>query len=642
MAATTSSSPDALMAKMTRVEDLLKKHIELTSANQARPPYSRVYQSSVTQSSDITYSELENTYCQPASYGHLSKDSNGYVRYIPYDNSTGASLLNDLHQSASSNTASLYVENSGFPFTPDSSISRQQLLDLLPPTSYCSQLKDVFFSVFSPLFHVLHDPSFDQHYQHFYQDPQNVPLSYLALVFVVLGIAVTALDENHQLLQDLGRAASPSENIRLIAARYRSAAMRCLSADHFMWRHNLHTMQTLVLLIYALSHAYGPAWSLLGTAQNIAVAIGCHVDPSHLNVNQVEAEERRRCWAALMMLYTIQSTCLGNIVPIIHTAKVRLPLDLDDELVTDTLSLEQVEDASSPQRPSKMSYILFKFRLYQLAADICQTSLPSNRHNWLVVSRLDARIAVEEQSQKTRFSNLSGLPLYHQAHYYILNSFTNHLYLILHRPFLNSSKSGQQSTEQQHNLRKCLKAASLILDNYETLLATESLRPYRWYTYGLGSFHAFFAVSTLATIIGHRSMLVRIDMSAAITMFQSGIRWLRKVSSRSETAKKASDVLDRMLLSHSNAEGSTDHAEQLDGTTVQHYVENGNSSTSISSGSQGAAGYAPLHSNGMSVDSTSTELDLDGWVPNPELSNFLSTVPSQQWLAPSAFPWGRW
>ncbi len=108
--------------------------------------------------------------------------------------------------------------------------------------------------------------------------------------------------------------------------------MKSLVADGFKWRHNLDTVKTLVPMIYSLSHTDGPAWSLLGTTLHIAAAIGCHVYPKNPgNMHIIEAGERRRCWAALRMLYTIQSTCLGNIAPITITADVKLPADLDND-----------------------------------------------------------------------------------------------------------------------------------------------------------------------------------------------------------------------------------------------------------------------------------------------------------------------
>jgi hypothetical protein len=122
---------------------------------------------------------------------------------------------------------------------------------------------------------------------------------------MILSIAVAALDESTSLFQDLGRRTSTGENITLLSSRYRTAAMQCLSADQYLWRHTIHTLQTLILIIYNVNHTHGNAWGLLGLAYNIATTLGCHVDLSSFSLDRIQCEERRRCWVGLMMLYTV-------------------------------------------------------------------------------------------------------------------------------------------------------------------------------------------------------------------------------------------------------------------------------------------------------------------------------------------------
>jgi len=57
---------------------------------------------------------------------------------------------------------------------------------MLPPSNLCTRLKDMYFESFSPLFHVLHDPTFHQQYFQFEQDPVSVSLPWLALLFAVI------------------------------------------------------------------------------------------------------------------------------------------------------------------------------------------------------------------------------------------------------------------------------------------------------------------------------------------------------------------------------------------------------------------------------------------------------------------------
>ena len=81
----------------------------------------------------------------------------------------------------------------------------------------------------------------------------------------MLSLAVTTLEENDQVLSDLGRKPPVYNNIRTLATRFRGAAMKCLVADQFLVR-RLSTLKALILLIYAISHSQGMegSWALLG------------------------------------------------------------------------------------------------------------------------------------------------------------------------------------------------------------------------------------------------------------------------------------------------------------------------------------------------------------------------------------------
>jgi hypothetical protein len=122
-----------------------------------------------------------------------------------------------------------------------------------------------------------------------------VSFSWLALLFYILSISVTALDEESTLPYDLGWNDSMMNNIASLQSRYRMAAMQCLAADQYLWKHNMQTLQALILLIYGINHSHGQTWALLGTSYNIALSLGCHIDPDAFGLDIVQCEERRRC-----------------------------------------------------------------------------------------------------------------------------------------------------------------------------------------------------------------------------------------------------------------------------------------------------------------------------------------------------------
>lgn len=574
---TAARSPDA--TNVSSLEELLRQNIAVTTAllgqqNEARLP-------SPNSSPPVSQNAIEDRPANPIPQqpGRLVVSPSNHVRFIP-SNGLGDSDLIDAMQGTTSGCPT------GFPFFEQAGANAvsDELLDMLPPLPQLEELKAVYFNVFSPIFHILHDPTFHGRYDEFMQNPKRISLPFLALLFVILSLSVTALDESNPLLMHLGRDPSPGANIRSLSAKYRGAAMRCLVADNFMFRHSLSTVQCLVLLIYAINHAQGPAWSLLGTTLHIAVAVGCAVDPEWLNVNRIEAEERRRCWAALQMLYTIQNTCLGNLMPFRIDSDVELPADIeDDDLTLDKCNhLPGKDDA-----PTKMTYLLYKFRLYNLAFEICQLTCTDNHAK---ADALDVKISYEQQHHFTRFASrpLAELEPYHQAHYYILTIYTNHLTVLLHRPWLSDNRYKQSSC-------RCERAVTTILSNFEKLSSDPIFRSYRWYVDGLGSFYAFFSITTLLVLHGN-GQLDGQSRPETMRLLLRCVELLVSNASRSAVCSKAAAIL----------EPAVQHLNPVVLTTT-HYM-------------------SPIGEDAM-------------YTVFPELGNLFFDVPCEQLLAPAGFPW---
>ncbi|KAF7558251.1 hypothetical protein G7Z17_g175 [Cylindrodendrum hubeiense] len=283
--------------------------------------------------------------------------------------------------------------------------------------------------------------------------------------------------------------------------------MKCLEADHYLWRHNLNTLQTLVVLIYGINHTHGQSWALLGTTRNIALSLGCHVDPDAFGLDLVVAEERRRCWAALNMLYTIQNTTLGNLESVHTQSNVKPPLDVnDDQLISGSDILD------SPRTgPSQMSYLLLKFGLYEICGRICNSIFgPETRPTFDTILMLDAEIVAQQDNLNYKYlfdTADSSLTDPHSVHLNILFGYSHQLTLLLHRPVLMNQFTGDASTQYtSENIMtsrgKCIESSRALLGIHRMLHEDEVYRPYRWYNRGLGSFHAFHAVVFLAYIYG--------------------------------------------------------------------------------------------------------------------------------------------
>ncbi|KAL2865975.1 Zn(II)2Cys6 transcription factor [Aspergillus lucknowensis] len=597
------------------LEDLLRQNIALTTAllrqrnetNLPSPSNSSPAESRQTVG-DRTPSSQEPAPGQHS--GRLIVSPTNHVRFVPSNDLGDSDLLDAMvHDSTPSFPT-------GFPFfeQPGANAVSDELLDMLPPLPQLEELKATFFRVFSPLFHILHDPTFHSKYDVFKMNPKGAPLPFVALLFVMLSLSVTALDDDDPLLVHLGRDPLPGANIRSLSAKYRGAAMRCLVADNFMFRHNLCTLQALVLLIYAINHAQGPAWSLLGTTLHIAVAIGCAVDPARLNVDPIEAEERRRCWAALRMLYTIQNTCLGNLMPFRIDANVDLPADVEDDDIL-RVDREPTDASARDTPPTKMTYILYKVRLYNLAFDVCQLT----SHDRSKTEALDARVACEEQRLIHRFSTpLEELPSYHQAHYYIISSYTNHLALLLHRPWLSTTGPPTHPHQDQSALR-CEQCATTNLTNFSKICTDPLFRSYRWYVNGLGSFLAFFSITTLLILHGNGQLNATTKLETTELILRCA-ELLSINAARSPVAAKATRILDR-IIPHVHVNPSPLPPPPPPTMPSQQHHE---------------AAPAPAAAPAMLPIGEGGDFIFDSF---PELENMYYDLPSEQWLSPSGFPW---
>lgn len=92
-----------------------------------------------------------------------------------------------------------------------------------------------------------------------------MPVSWIAILFIVLALAVTSLEEGDPLLGDLVRGRDACSKIHILSKRYREAAMKCLLKQGVFWgKHNVQSLQALILLMYAMGHSQEPTWILLG------------------------------------------------------------------------------------------------------------------------------------------------------------------------------------------------------------------------------------------------------------------------------------------------------------------------------------------------------------------------------------------
>ncbi|KAJ5750639.1 hypothetical protein N7533_007667 [Penicillium manginii] len=587
--------------------------------------------------------------------GTLQTSPSGHVRYVPmasqWESVVAKSPAAECLRSSEADIAD--DDDLQIPLAKNGSISRAELLALLPPSRYCDILKEVYFRVFSPVFHILHDLTFEAEYQQFYHDPGSVSTSWLALMFAMLSIAVSALEDDDPLLSDLGRERTVSRNIKVLSARYRSAALRCLAADGVMTRHSINSLQALVLISYARLHRGLPFWTLLGFTHHVAISMGCHIDPERFPLGPIEREERRRAWAGMMMLYTIQNSSFGSLDQSMLPQDVKMPIDVDD---VDLLTGSGLSSTSSPSlaRPTQMTYLLLSTRLHKISNKICETIFTYSQSRFSS-SQLEAELFSIREICDARYQDSNGsleaLPVHHQANLHILHSHIDQLFLLLLRPTLCRFLQGEVTTETITARGKCMTIAKRSLSNFQTLLESPQFAaPYKWYTSGLGSFHAFHAAVVLAIGLMNPESTAEFDetkeiLSKNLDLFASLsvrsifcskavpiVRQIVEVASKQYTELQKQQAQTEARVQPQNAiQCSTPIPSQTPIHHPQMFTTLPPSLSSIAVSDNYAFSHAQSLSPVPTVSSTCSDPTMQ--------SSFGVHLHPQNWLAPTSVPW---
>ncbi|KAJ5088008.1 hypothetical protein N7456_011624 [Penicillium angulare] len=642
-----------LLSRIRNLEGLLQKQVNSQAGTPVGAPNSPLGALSATGSfseSDVGGGLDSWDFRSPmlGNIGNLHTSPSGHVRYVPLASqwesvvakSPAAECLRD------SDADIVDDDDLQIPLARNGNVSRAELLALLPPGRYCDNLKEVYFKVFSPIFHILHDLTFEAEYQQFCHDPGSVSTSWLALLFAILAIAISALNDDDPLLSDLGRERTVSRNIKALSARYRSAALRCLAADGVMTRHSINSLQALVLVSYARLHRGLPFWTLLGLTHHVAISMGCHIDPERFFLGPIEREERRRVWAGLMMLYTIQNTSFGSLEQQLLTQDVRMPADVDDIDLLNGPSVPTTSDPSSSpssSRPTQMTYLLLNIRLHKLSNKICETIFTYPQPSRFSIAQLEAELMAFRELCDARYqvdTNPDPLPVHHQANLNILHSQVHQLVLLLLRPNLCRLLQGEITPETCDSRAKCMASAKAALSIFQNMLESSQFAPYKWYTSGLGSFNAFHAAVVLAVGLLNSESQAKFDetkemLSKALDMFAS-------LSVRSTFCSKAvpiiRQIIDSISTQYHQVQQQQQHQQQQSQVQLQ----------SQQTQAQMFAALAPTMSNVTVPDSfmlphsqsNSPVPTVASSSSDPTMqSSFAMSMHPQHWIGPTSVPW---
>jgi hypothetical protein len=378
------------------------------------------------------------------------------------------------------------IQDASFPLTLGSAVPLAELLELLPPRECCDYLVSRYFMYISPLYHVIDGPTFQSQYYEFWRAPAQVPLPWLALLFAVCSLAINTMEPNDPAVLGLLPLADSGDHTTVaLSCKLRAACLTCLSQDQFLVRHDLTTLEALLILIYAICHNEGieRGWVLLGSALNIGIATRC-TTPNTTSFDKAEVERRRRCWAGILMLYTYQAILFRDI-------------DLSFLLANNAIMPSEASDVG---QPCQISLTTFKIRLLRLSNQICGKLSAATRLDEESLVRFDEAIAQEQHEWDTVFlvhGAPSILDTASYAHWCVLQTYAHQLYLLIHRPFHRCQSSSFRVLSRE----ACLRSSTALLELHREFCELPRLRSYRWLVQGMTSFNALQGAAALASCL---------------------------------------------------------------------------------------------------------------------------------------------
>ncbi|KAJ4172984.1 hypothetical protein NW754_003190 [Fusarium falciforme] len=278
-------------------------------------------------------------------------------------------------------------------------------------------------------------------------------------------------------------------------------------------------------MIYEICHSEGVdrGWVFLGTALNIGIALRCNVDSQNLNC--IEKERRRRCWAGILMLHTYQS-------------RSTMPADVNDSDIHE----DKITEASS--LPTSMSLMRFKLRLFELSTEICSRLADSSTLDEASMNRYDSLIASEREEWNSVFlpdGTPSILDIASYAYWCILQTYAHQLYLLIHRPFYHSQSPRYLPSSRE----KYLESSMALLDLHRQICELPTLRPYRWLANGMTSFNAVQGAVALAACLNDGTG--QADTTAShCQMFDHAVQRIKSLQKSSPVCAKAYPALQNL------------------------------------------------------------------------------------------------
>ncbi|KAK0720079.1 fungal-specific transcription factor domain-containing protein [Lasiosphaeris hirsuta] len=418
------------------------------------------------------------------------------------------SYFEDNSDEGNNNSTDTTIEthNSEMIILSGGSMTRQDILDALPPRQIADIIVHRYFSANSPTEHLVHRPTFVKEYHEFWQDPHKAPMDWIALLMSIISMGAFFSTYVAPTEMDSPGGTPPMERFR----RFHAATASALVAAKY-------TSPTCVIIQALLMHlgtefisnrsSQTNCYLLSSTAMRLMLKMGFHRDASKLpNLSPFHGEMRRRMWALGVQIELLVSFHMGlpSMVYGLET-DAALPSNLFDDDFTEDMA------ALPPPRPdtefTPLTYPRWKSTICVIFGDIARQVSLLTVPSYSEVMRLD-NILEEKWKQLPSVLKLKPLvesiadPLAQIHQRFGLASLYQKSRCVLHRRYLTEAVPRK---EHAYSRQSCIEAAMSMLEYQEIIhLATlpgGMLRQHGWFLTTIATYDYLLAAMIIFVVL---------------------------------------------------------------------------------------------------------------------------------------------
>lgn len=310
---------------------------------------------------------------------------------------------------------------------------------------------------------VVHVPTFQKEYERFWQSPQDMSFTWIALLYAIMTLAVSMYHRSEEPLP-----VNMVDPMTLWNVFRKKAAQSLVQAKYLTpGRYKCEALFLYSLCeFYRSQDAQAGVSYLLGITARLAMRAGYHRDPSHYpNLSAWDGEMRRRLWALLCQLDILVSFQVG-------LPRTIQPWQFDTELPSNLHDTDFGEESPHlpPGRPeterTACSYTRAKARIMKVFGQITDLAFSREQASYEEIMDIDRRLEEAHDLLPSYFQQRPIAQCIADPTDLIMRRYTLELLyqksrIVLHRRYMAETHS-----KYAHSRKVCLAAAKKTLHHH--------------------------------------------------------------------------------------------------------------------------------------------------------------------------------